>query len=186
MGVFLSKISCIFESLRNDPARILLLGLDSVGKTTILYKMHLNQHLPTLPTIGFNVETLEPIEGLRLHVWDIGGQDKLRGIWKFYIKNCEGLFYVVDSSDRERIELARNELYSLLDFEDMKKIPVIIIANKQDIETSMSLSEIENFMRLAEIQNPYQLYGTCATTGEGLLKAFSHMTESVKENRGLV
>ena len=68
----------------------------------------------------------------------------------------------------------------------MKKIPVIIIANKQDIETSMSLSEIENFMRLAEIQNPYQLYGTCATTGEGLLKAFSHMTESVKENRGLV
>lgn len=55
MGVIISKISCIFESLRNDPARILLLGLDSVGKTTILYKMHLNQTLPTLPTIGFNV-----------------------------------------------------------------------------------------------------------------------------------
>ena len=63
MGILISKISCIFESLRNDPARILLLGLDSVGKTTILYKMHLNQTLPTLPTIGFNVETLEPIEG---------------------------------------------------------------------------------------------------------------------------
>ncbi len=116
---------------------------------------------------------------------DIGGQDKLRGIWKFYIKNCEGLFYVVDSSDRERIELARNELYQLLDFEDMKKIPVVIIANKQDIETSMSLSEIEKHMRLGEIQNPYRVYGTCATTGEGLLKAFCHMTDSVKENRGL-
>jgi ADP-ribosylation factor protein 1 len=63
MGILFSKISCIFESLRHDPARILLLGLDSVGKTTILYKMHLNQTLPTLPTIGFNVETLEPIEG---------------------------------------------------------------------------------------------------------------------------
>lgn len=186
MGVILSKISCIFESLRNDPARILLLGLDSVGKTTILYKMHINSTLSTLPTIGFNVETLEPIEGLRLHVWDIGGQDKLRGIWKFYIKNCEGLFYVVDSSDRERIELARNELYNLLDFEDMKQIPVIIIANKQDIETSMTLNDIETLMKLNEIQNPYHLYGTCATTGEGLLKAFSHMTELVKENRGLV
>jgi ADP-ribosylation factor protein 1 len=69
MGLILSKISCLFESLRNEPARILLLGLDSVGKTTIMYKMHLNQTLPTLPTIGFNVETLEPIEGLRLHVW---------------------------------------------------------------------------------------------------------------------
>ena len=69
MGILLSKISCIFESLRNDPARILLLGLDSVGKTTILYRMHLNQGIHTIPTIGFNVETLEPIEGLRLHVW---------------------------------------------------------------------------------------------------------------------
>ena len=116
---------------------------------------------------------------------DIGGQDKLRGIWKFYIKNCEGLFYVVDSSDRERINLARNELYSLLDFEDMQKIPVIIIANKQDISTSMTLQEIERYMRLNEIKNPYHLYGTCATTGEGLFKAFGHMTEIIKENRGL-
>lgn len=83
------------------------------------------------------------------------------------------------------MELARNELYNLLDFEDMKKIPVIIIANKQDIESSMSLSELEKYMRLEEIQNPYHVYGTCATTGEGLIKAFSHMTEIIKENRGL-
>lgn len=68
----------------------------------------------------------------------------------------------------------------------MKKIPVIIIANKQDIETSLSLEDIEKLMKLNEIQNPYEIYGTCATTGEGLLKAFSHMTELVKENRGLV
>jgi signal recognition particle receptor subunit beta len=119
------------------------------------------------------------------YIRDIGGQDKLRGIWKFYIKNCEGLFYVVDSSDRERIELARNELYNLLDFEDMKKIPVIIIANKQDIESSMSLIEIEKAMKLQEIQNPYHIYGTCAVSGEGLLKAFSHMTEAIKVNRGI-
>jgi len=186
MGVILSKITCLFESLRHDPARILLLGLDSAGKTTILYRMHLNQTLPTLPTIGFNVETLEPIEGLRLLVWDIGGQDKLRGIWKFYIKNCEGLFYVVDSSDRERIELARTELYNLLDFEDMKRIPVVIIANKQDLGASMSLIEIEKYLRLNEIKNPYHVYGTSAITGEGLLKAFSHMAEMIKENRGLI
>lgn len=119
-------------------------------------------------------------------MWDIGGQDKLRGIWKFYVKNCEGLFYVVDSSDRERIDLARNELFNLLDFEDMKKIPVIIIANKQDIETSLTLHDIEKLMKLNEIDNPYQIYGTCATTGAGLLNAFSHMTELVKEKRGIV
>jgi ADP-ribosylation factor-like protein 14 len=109
----------------------------------------------------------------------------LRGIWKFYIKNCEGLFYVVDSSDRERIELARSELYNLLDFDHMKKIPVIIIANKRDIAYSMSLIEIELAMKLKDIQNPYHIYGTCATTGEGLIKSFSHMTELIKQNRGI-
>ncbi len=92
---------------------------------------------------------------------------------------------MVDSSDRERIDLARNELYSLLDFEDMQKIPVVIIANKQDIHSSMSLQEIERYLRLSEIKNPYHLYGTCAMTGEGLYKAFSHMTEIIKENRGI-
>jgi signal recognition particle receptor subunit beta len=120
-----------------------------------------------------------------ISIRDIGGQDKLRGIWKFYLKNCEGLFYVVDSSDRERIELAKNELKNLLDFEDMKKIPVIVIANKQDIDPSMSLKEIEQLMKLNEIENPYHLIGACAKTGEGLMKAFTQMTELVKENRGL-
>jgi len=185
MGILLSKLSCIFDSLRNDPARILLLGLDSAGKTTILYKMHLDQVLPTLPTIGFNVETLEPVEGLRLHVWDIGGQDKLRGIWKFYIKNCEGLFYVVDSSDRERIDLAKIELFNLLEFQDMQDIPVIIMCNKQDIKNSMSLIEIEKCLRLKEIKNEYYLFNTCAKNGEGLVKAFSQMAELVRRNRGI-
>lgn len=67
----------------------------------------------------------------------------------------------------------------------MKKIPVIIIANKQDIDSSMSLTDIERCMRLTEIKNPYHVYGTCATTGEGLVKAFGHMTEMIRENRGL-
>ena len=93
MGILISKISCIFESLRNDPARILLLGLDSVGKTTILYKMHLSQTLPTLPTIGFNVETLEPIEGkillclikLFFRFWSLN----VNVPWTFSIIHCK-------------------------------------------------------------------------------------------------
>lgn len=119
------------------------------------------------------------------HSRDIGGQDKLRGIWKFYVKNCEGLFYVVDSSDKERIELARTELYNLLDLEDMKQIPVIVIANKQDIGASLPLSDIESLMRLKEIRNQYFVYGTCATSGDGLLPAFTKMTQLIKESRGL-
>jgi ADP-ribosylation factor-like protein 14 len=101
------------------------------------------------------------------------------------MKNCEGLFYVVDSSDRERIELARLELFNLLSHEDMKEIPVILICNKQDIHNSMSLFEIEKFMRLKEIENKYYVYSTCAKTGEGLLNAFSRMAEIVKETRGI-
>lgn len=68
----------------------------------------------------------------------------------------------------------------------MKKIPVVIIANKQDIETSMTLPEIEKCMKLDKIENPYHVFSTCATSGAGLQNAFCHMTEIVKENRGLV
>ena len=111
--------------------------------------------------------------------------DKLRGIWKFYIKNCEGLFYVVDSSDRERIELARIELFNLLDFEDMKKIPVIIICNKQDVNSCLSITEIAKYMRLDDMPNKYFLYGSCAKTGKGLKAAFECMAEIVKKIRGI-
>ena len=102
MGNFLSSLKGLLESLGKSEARILMLGLDAAGKTTILYKLKLNEAVSSIPTIGFNVETVSPVKNVSFTVWDVGGQDKIRPLWKHYFHNTEGLVYVVDSADRER------------------------------------------------------------------------------------
>merc|ERR1712076_326698 len=90
--------------------RILMVGLDAAGKTTILYKLKLGEVVNTIPTIGFNVETVE-YKNISFNVWDVGGQDKIRLLWRHYYTNTQGLIYVVDSNDRDRIEENREELH---------------------------------------------------------------------------
>jgi len=83
--------------------RILMVGLDAAGKTTILYKLKLGEVVTTIPTIGFNVETVE-YKNISFTVWDVGGQDKIRPLWRHYYQNTQGIIFVVDSNDRERID----------------------------------------------------------------------------------
>ena len=73
-----------YDNWKDTPARILLLGLDNAGKTTCLYKLKLNETVSTIPTIGFNVETVQPVPGLTMTVWDVGGQEKIRALWRHY------------------------------------------------------------------------------------------------------
>lgn len=90
-------------------ARILLLGLDSAGKSTLLYKLKLAKDFVTVPTIGFNVEMIEVEKSLWITVWDVGGQEKMRAVWRYYCENTDGLLYVVDSTDKQRLEDSRRE-----------------------------------------------------------------------------
>lgn len=73
-----------------------MLGLDAAGKTTILYKLKLNQSVTTIPTVGFNVETVT-YKNVKFNVWDVGGQDKIRPLWRHYYTGTQGLVFVVDS-----------------------------------------------------------------------------------------
>ena len=93
--------------------RILMVGLDAAGKTTILYKLKLGEVVTTIPTIGFNVETVD-YKNISFTVWDVGGQDKIRNLWRHYYQNTQGLIFVVDSNDKARIEDAKNELHKML------------------------------------------------------------------------
>nr|ACM09579.1 ADP-ribosylation factor 4 [Salmo salar] len=96
-------ISSIFSRLfGKKQMRILMVGLDAAGKTTILYKLKLGEIVTTIPTIGFNVETVE-YKNICFTVWDVGGQDKIRPLWRHYFQNTQGLIFVVDSNDRERV-----------------------------------------------------------------------------------
>merc|ERR1711898_38016 len=93
--------------------RILMVGLDAAGKTTILYKLKVGEVVHTIPTIGFNVETVE-YKNVNFTVWDVGGQHKIRPLWRHYFQNTNGIIFVVDSNDRERIGEAKDELHRML------------------------------------------------------------------------
>jgi len=132
MGIF----SRIFNQTRE--MRILMLGLDSAGKTTILYKLKLGEVISSIPTIGFNVETVQ-YKKIEFTVWDIGGQTKLRPLWRHYFTGTEGLIFVIDSSDRERISECSEELSQLLISDELRDAKLLILANKQDLPNSMSI-----------------------------------------------
>merc|ERR1712205_258231 len=146
MGAMGSKVMGIFgkvfgKLVGKKDCRILMVGLDAAGKTTILYKLKLGEVVTTLPTIGFNVETVE-YKNISFTVWDVGGQDKIRKLWRYYYENTQGLIFVIDSNDRDRIEDAREELTKILSEDEMRDVAVLVLANKQDLPNSMPASEI--------------------------------------------
>merc|ERR1712115_514757 len=127
MGVLMSKVWD--RMISKKEMRILMVGLDAAGKTTILYKLKLGEVVTTIPTIGFNVETVE-YKNLSFTVWDVGGQDKIRPLWRHYYQGTNGLIYVVDSNDRDRSEDAREELTKMLNEDEMRDAVLLVFANK--------------------------------------------------------
>merc|ERR1711965_168222 len=125
MGLLMSKVW--ERMLGKKGMRILMVGLDAAGKTTILYKLKLGEVVTTIPTVGFNVEEVQ-YKNINFTVWDIGGQDKIRKLWRYYYQNTQGLIFVVDSNDRDRIEDAREELSKILAEDEMREAVVLVFA----------------------------------------------------------
>ena len=163
-------------------ARILMLGLDGAGKTTILYKMKLGEVVQSVPTIGFNVDTIE-FKNCKLNVWDVGGQDRIRVLWKHYYSNTEGLIFVVDSSDKDRIDVTRDELHKILAEEEMKDAVVLIFANKQDI----AVMDIKEIIERLELQNmrdrKWFCQGTSALSGQGLNEGMNWLVKQLQSKK---
>lgn len=159
--------------------RILMVGLDAAGKTTILYKMKLGEVVNTIPTIGFNVETVE-YKNISFNVWDVGGQDKIRLLWRHYYQNTQGLIFVVDSNDRDRIEENREELHKMLAEEELKDAVLLVYANKQDITGAMQPPEMTDRLGLQTIRGrTWFMQGTCALKGDGLLEGLDWLSKHV-------
>ncbi|XP_053172923.1 ADP-ribosylation factor 3a isoform X1 [Scomber scombrus] len=138
--------------------RILMVGLDAAGKTTILYKLKLGEIVTTIPTIGFNVETVE-YKNISFTVWDVGGQDKIRPLWRHYFQNTQGLIFVVDSNDRERVNEAREELMRML----------------AEITDKLGLHSLRH-------RNWY-IQATCATSGDGLYEGLDWLANQLKNKK---
>eukprot|EP01147_Barroeca_monosierra_P004715 gene4715-8645_t len=173
-------ISSLFNSLfGSKERRILMVGLDAAGKTTILYKLKLGEIVSTIPTIGFNVETVE-YKNISFTVWDVGGQDKIRPLWRHYYQNTEGLIYVVDSNDRERINEAREELNKMLDEEELRDAVLLVFANKQDLPQAMSPGEITEKLGLTQMRSrKWYIQAACATQGDGLYEGLDWLSREL-------
>lgn len=181
MGMQLSKL---FDKIFNKvEMRILMLGLDAAGKTTILYRLKLGEVVQSVPTIGFNVESVE-YKKIKFTVWDVGGQDKIRLLWRHYFQGTQGLIFVIDSSDKERIEIAMEELQRMLAEDDLKEAALLVFANKQDMGV-MNVTEItEKLVRLPNLRDrQWFIQGTCALSGEGLFEGLDWLSKTVTKKK---
>ncbi|KAE8283863.1 ADP-ribosylation factor 1 [Larimichthys crocea] len=163
--------------------RILMVGLDAAGKTTILYKLKLGEIVTTIPTIGFNVETVE-YKNISFTVWDVGGQDKIRPLWRHYFQNTQGLIFVVDSNDRERVNEAREELSRMLSEDELRDAVLLVFANKQDLPNAMNAAEITDKLGLHALrQRSWYIQATCATSGDGLYEGLDWLSNQLKNQK---
>merc|ERR1712151_337392 len=117
----------------------------------VLYNLKIGEVVTTIPTIGFNVETCE-YKNVKFTVWDIGGQDRIRKLWRHYYMGTHGVIFVVDSSDRDRIQDARDELWKLLDDDELRDAVLLVLANKQDLPNSMAVAEVSKHLGLPELR----------------------------------
>eukprot|EP01137_Pigoraptor_chileana_P032437 Opistho-2@21796 len=157
-----------WRTKKNKEVRILLLGLDNAGKTTILKKLASEDISLITPTHGFNIKSVAS-QGFKLNVWDIGGQKVLRPYWRHYFERTDALIYVVDSGDKKRFEESGQELGVLLDEEKLKGVPVLVFANKQDLVNAVKADEIAVGLNLHAIRGRmWQIQGCSALRGEGL------------------
>ena len=161
-------------------ARILILGLDNAGKTTILRKLSDEDITTTTPTQGFNIKSILH-NGFKLNVWDIGGQKTIRPYWRNYYENTEALIYVVDAADRKRVDEAGYELNEILGEDKLATVPLLVFANKSDLLQAQSADDIAESLSLFNIKDrPWQIQACSAKDGTGLEEGLRWVVKQVK------
>jgi small GTP-binding protein len=172
--------------------KILILGLDNAGKTALTLRMHLGEVVSTMPTIGFNVETVE-YKNISFTMWDVGGQDIIRPLWRYYYQGIDGLIFVIDSADERRItgpipdsesKAASEELKHLVDQDDLRGVPILIFANKQDMAQAVPVAEMEKKLQLAKMLRGREWFmqGCSARTGQGVYEGMDWFTRVINNS----
>lgn len=165
----------MLRSLRNrmkreNEPRVLILGLDNAGKTTILNALGEAEEHPTNapegPTQGFNIMDLNR-NGHRAKLCDLGGQRALREYWQDYYANTDCIMYVVDASDQRRLEESHAAFMEVL--QGVPQVPVLVFANKQDLATAKTPEVIAEVLQLSQYRDRrWHIQGCSAKTSGGL------------------
>jgi len=161
--------------------RLLMVGLDNAGKTTIVKRINGEEINTISPTLGFNIKTFTH-KGYLLNVWDVGGQKSLRTYWRNYFEQTDGLVWVVDSADKRRMEDCSKELHTLLKEEKLAGATLLVFANKQDIAGALDSAEIKDVLRLAELaKRHWRIVACSAVTGDGLLHGLDWIVSDISK-----
>jgi len=170
MGVAFSQLWA--KLFGKEELKLLILGLDNAGKTTILYKITMGEVVETAPTVGSNQEVFE-YKNLKFALWDIGGQTSIRASWPEYFSSAKAVILVVDSTDYQRLEVSKEELHRICADEALKDSLLLVLANKQDLTGCMTAARISEGLRLTELRDrQWQIMACSALTGQGLSEGF--------------
>ncbi len=163
--------------------RILILGLDGAGKTTILYQLRCGEVVTTVPTVGFNVETVT-YNNVKFQVWDLGGQSSIRPYWRCYYKNTDAVVYVVDSADTERLAIAKDELVAMLQEDELQDAILLVFANKQDLPAALKDAAVSEALGLDQLRNrQWAIFKASALSGNGLYEGIGWLCDAVKQRK---
>jgi len=177
MGGAFSKLFSLLWSKKE--IRILILGLDNAGKTTLLFRLKLGEVVSTMPTIGFNMESVT-YRNLNLNVWDLGGQTSIRPYWRCYYANTAAVIFVVDSTDIDRLQIAADELGAMLSEEELRDAALLVFANKQDQPGAKGAGEISEALKLGELRDRnWTIIACSAIDGRGINEGMDWLVQTV-------
>lgn len=147
------------------------------------FNRHLGEIVETQPTIGSNVEEVN-YKNIKMQMWDLGGQSSLRATWQIYFSNSQGIILVVDSTDRNRISIVKEELFRILECAELKGASILVFANKQDVKGAMSATEVSKALNLQNIKShDWHIQSCCALTGDGLAPGMDWLTERISSHK---
>lgn len=154
---------------------MVLLGIDNAGKTTTLEQLKMlfggkGMHPDRIaPTIGMNIGRIQ-VDSVVAVLWDLGGHESFRSVWHNYYSDVQGVIFVVDSADAERLEEAKCMLFEVLGHGALVGVPVLCLANKQDKPEATSAKEIARLLESERLvqERPFHVHPCCALQGKGL------------------
>ncbi|KAL1060708.1 hypothetical protein V6Z11_1Z076700 [Gossypium hirsutum] len=165
MGILFTKL---FSSLLgNKEARILVLGLDNAGKPLffglVADRLQMGEVVSTIPS----------------------GQTSIRPYWRCYFPNTQAIIYVVDSSDTDRLVIAKEEFHAILEEEELRGAVVLIFANKQDLPGALDAAAVTEALELHKLKSrQWAIFKTSAIKGEGLFEGLDWLSNTLKSGSG--
>ncbi|GMI36890.1 hypothetical protein TrRE_jg11112 [Triparma retinervis] len=185
MGFF-KKIQKAFGMLRQE-VRILVIGLDNSGKTTLInhIKPSSSSTFEVTPTVGYNVEEFSK-NNLNFTVFDMSGEGRYRNLWEHYYESVQAIIYVIDSTDSLRLCVSSDELSTLLSHPSLssRSLPLLFFSNKMDVPGALSPVEVMKGMELEEIKDrPWHITASNAITGAGVEEGVAWLSEKIIENQ---